>query len=240
MIAARVWWVVFCSALSFVGGACGGGSPSPSANPQQNVMVVDEGIDLSVSALQGDVVATYTETCVMAPTSDAAVTPVAVDSGAFDVLKETYLQELAQTDDSCHLATGISSKPDPLAAVAQLKARWNQMVRENKTVDQVFTYAEYLQLMGPLNDQLMTFGYHGTATSSVVAHENPNVRLVLVERQLGQRSRLRPPSRAWCKRTSTRPSSCSTTPTSTPRPSPSQPRSTPSSPPRCRSTTSAW
>ncbi len=185
MIAARVWWVVFCSALSFVGGACGGGSPSPSANPQQNVMVVDEGIDLSVSALQGDVVATYTETCVMAPTSDAAVTPVAVDSGAFDVLKETYLQELAQTDDSCHLATGISSKPDPLASVAQFKSRWNQMVRENKTVDQVFTYAEYLQLMGPLNDQLMTFGYHGTATSSVVAHENPNVRLVLVERQLG-------------------------------------------------------
>jgi hypothetical protein len=146
-------------------------------------MVIDEGIDLSVSALQGDVVAAYTASCVMGQSPpDAGV--VAVDSGAFDVLKAAYLQELAQPDDSCHLTTGISSKSDPLASVAQFKARWNRMVAENETVDQVFTYSEYLQLMGPLNTEFTAFGYHGTATSSVVAHENPGVRLVLVERQL--------------------------------------------------------
>ncbi len=189
MIRWRVSWVVVGAGLSIGVGACGGG-PSASSNPQQNVMVIDEAIDTSVSDLLGKVVGTYTETCAMGPTRDAAVMPVAVDSGAFDALKQMYLQELAQTDDSCHLTTGISSKPDPLASVAQFKSRWNQMVRENKTVDQVFTYAEYLQLMGPLNDQLMTFGYHGTATSSVVAHENPNVRLVLVERQLGSEESL--------------------------------------------------
>ena len=36
----------------------------PSANPQQNVMVIDEGIDLSVSRPAGAGVGSYTETCV--------------------------------------------------------------------------------------------------------------------------------------------------------------------------------
>jgi hypothetical protein len=35
-----------------------------------------------------------------------------------------------------------------------------------------------------------SFGYHGTATSTTVAHENPDVRLVLVERELGSESSL--------------------------------------------------
>lgn len=39
--------------------------------------------------------------------------------------------------------------------------------------------------MAPLNNEYMNFNYHGTATSSTVAHENPDVRLVLVERSLG-------------------------------------------------------
>jgi hypothetical protein len=182
--------VVLCLGPSVLGGACGGDAPSVSANPQQNVMVIDEGIDVSVGALQGKVVATYTESCVMGQAPpDAGV--VAVDSGAFDVLKATYLQELAQPDDSCHLATGISSKPDPLASIAQFKSRWNQMVSQNATLDQVFTYSEYQQLVGPLNSELNSFGYHGTATSSVVAHENPSVRLVLVERQLGSEESLK-------------------------------------------------
>jgi hypothetical protein len=190
MSASRVWWVVFCAALFGAGGACGGGGPGPSANPQQNVMVIDEGIDQSVSDLAGKVVATYTETCAMPPMSDAAVPPVAPDSGAFDALKQQILEELAQPDQSCHLTAGISGKPDPLASVGQFKSRWNEMVRENKTIDQVFSYSEYQQLMGPIDKEFMSFGYHGTATSSTVAHENPNVRLVLVERQLGMESSL--------------------------------------------------
>ena len=45
--------------------------------------------------------------------------------------------------------------------------------------------------MGTLNKELIgAFGYHGTATSTTVAHENPNVRLVLVERELGSEESL--------------------------------------------------
>ena len=44
--------------------------------------------------------------------------------------------------------------------------------------------------MGPINTEFGSFGYHGTATSSTVAHENGNVRLVLVERQLSSEGSL--------------------------------------------------
>jgi hypothetical protein len=44
--------------------------------------------------------------------------------------------------------------------------------------------------MNPINTEFSSFGYHGTATSTTVAHENPDVRLVLVERELGSESSL--------------------------------------------------
>jgi subtilisin family serine protease len=163
-----------------------------SSNQQQNVMVIDTGIDLTASDLQGRVAAVYTETCANSAggSSDAAAPP-AVDAGpAFDALKQQYLAQLAQPDDTCDLHTGISGKPDPLASIDKYKTRWNAMVRANQSISQAFTYAEFQTLMTPLNQEYMNFNYHGTATSSTVAHENPDVRLVLVERQLGSESDL--------------------------------------------------
>jgi hypothetical protein len=187
-----------CVGSFLSGSGCGSGSGVSfvpvSSNQQQNVMVIDTGIDLSVSDLQGRVSAAYTESCIDEPSSDAGATigdGGAVSSGpAFDMLKQLYLAELAQPDDSCHLTTGISPKANPLASVAQFEARWNAMVRANQTPADVFTASENNQLMGPINNEFESFGYHGTATSSTVAHENPGVRLVLVERELGSEESL--------------------------------------------------
>ena len=188
-----------------VGGApmgigCGGGSPAVTVNKivpqstsqQQNVMVIDEGIDLSASDLQGRVAAAYTETCVDDSSDAGAAGPGGVVDGgpAFDALKQMYLAALAQPDDSCHLTTGISAKADPLASIAQYKSRWNAMVRANQSPSEVFNATELTKLMNPINTEFSSFGYHGTATSTTVAHENTSVRLVLVERELGSESSL--------------------------------------------------
>ncbi len=183
-----------------VGIACGGGSGAVTVNKivpqsssqQQNVMVIDQGIDLSASDLQGRVAAAYTETCVN-DSSDAGLAGPggAVDGGpAFDTLKQMFLAALSHPDDSCHLTTGISTKHDPLASIAQFKSRWNAMVRANQTPPQAFSSAEIMKLMSPINTEFGSFGFHGTATSTTVAHENENVRLVLVERELGSESSL--------------------------------------------------
>jgi hypothetical protein len=188
-----------------VGGApmgigCGGGSSAvtvtkivpQSTSQQQNVMVIDEGIDLSASDLQGRVAAAYTETCVDDSSDAGAAGPGGVVDGgpAFDALKQMYLAALAQPDDSCHLTTGISAKADPLASIAQYKSRWNAMVLANQSPSEVFNATELTKLMNPINTEFGSFGYHGTATSTTVAHENGSVRLVLVERELGSESSL--------------------------------------------------
>ena len=156
------------------------------------VMVIDEGIDLTAGDLQGKVVASYTETCVDQSSSGGSPDAGAVDGGgpSFATLKQMYLAALAQPDDSCHLSSGISAKADPLASIAKFKSRWNAMVRANQTPGAVFSSSEIAQLMAPINTEFGSFGYHGTATSSTVAHENGNVRLVLVERQLASEGSL--------------------------------------------------
>lgn len=177
-------------------GACGGGGGGlvPSSKlQQQNVMVIDEGMDVSVPDLQGKVAGAYTETCAADTGSGPSLVPDGgpVDAGAyFNSLKQMFLTELAKTDESCHLTSGISAKKDPLSAIAQYKERWNTMVRHDQTAAQVFTPAELSVLQTPLQNELMSFSYHGTATSTTVAHENPTVRLVLVERQLMSESQV--------------------------------------------------
>jgi hypothetical protein len=200
MMGSRAVFVVILVGGTSVGLGCGGGSGPATINKivpqsssqQQNVMVIDEGIDLSASDLQGGVAAAYTETCAD-DSSDAGLAGPggAVDGGpAFDALKQMFLVALSHPDDSCHLTTGISAKPDPMASIAQYKSRWNAMVRANQSPPDAFSSTEIMKLMGPINKEFNSFGYHGTATATTVAHENGDVRLVLVERELGSESSL--------------------------------------------------
>lgn len=178
---------------------CGGGGPSlvpSSMQQQQNVMVIDEGIDLSVPDLQGKVAGAYTETCVASSGGGAdggSIVPAGgpVTSGPeFDSLKQMLIALYSQVDDSCHLKPGISGKPDPMASIAKYKQRWNQMIRANQTGSDVFTPTEWSDIQGPLQNEFQNFSYHGTSTSTTVAHGDADVRLVLVERQLMSESQV--------------------------------------------------
>ncbi len=187
MMASRGVLVAALAAGALAGSGCGSGGH------EAVVMVIDEGIDLTAADLQGKVVASYTETCVDDSSGGGGYDAGAVDGGglSFAMLKQMYLAALSQPDDSCHLSSGISAKADPLAVVAQFKSRWNAMVRANQTPSDVFSASEIAQLTGPVDAELFgAFNYHGTATSSTVAHENGNVQLVLVERQLASEGSL--------------------------------------------------
>ena len=186
MMASRALFVAVLVVGALAGVGCGSGGPDTV------VMVIDEGIDLSAGDLQGKVVASYTETCIDPSSGGGSPDGGAVDGGgpSFATLKQMYLAALSQPDDSCRLTSGISAKADPLASIAQFKSRWNAMVRANQTPAAVFSANEIAQIMNLINTEFGSFGYHGTATSSTVAHENGNVRLVLVERQLSSEGSL--------------------------------------------------
>ena len=50
--------------------------------------------------------------------------------------------------------------------------------------------------MDPINTEFSSFGFHGTATATTVAHENGTLGLVLVERELGSEGSLQTTSPA--------------------------------------------
>lgn len=177
---------VLCGPAVFGCGGGGGAAFVPaSSDPRQNVMVIDTGFDLSVRELRGKVAAAYTETCVDEP-SGGGDDAGASDAGAasFDEVKQAFLAQLSVPDNSCALSPGVSVKTDPLASIAKYQARWNAMISDGEVPTQIFTPAEIMDLQAAMDKENQTFAYHGTTTSGTVAHENPDVRLVLVEQQL--------------------------------------------------------
>ena len=174
--------------------ACGDDGPhfvAPSANRGQNLMVIDEGMDLGAAEFAGKLVAAYTFDCAAGSSNGDDGGPLGIDglsSGALADQKQQILSELAKRDDSCRLRSGISSKSDPLASVARFRARWNAAMRNNEPVSQAFSAAEWQVLMPALEQALSDFPFHGTATAGTAAHDNDSVRLVMVERPLGDAS----------------------------------------------------
>jgi hypothetical protein len=188
--------LLFGGALACALAACGGGgvpADPPGASPlaHRNVMIIDEGIDLSSPDLQGKIAATFTDVCDGGASDDGGTgTGGTSDGGAdggqsFDELKSAYIARLGVPDQSCELVPGISAKDDPLPSIEHFRARWNGMVRGQKFENQVFSASEWMTITGVMNPALASFPFHGTSTASTAAHDNPHVRLVLVERRLG-------------------------------------------------------
>jgi subtilisin family serine protease len=165
--------------------ACGDNGPSPP-NAAKTVLIMDEGFDLASAELQGKVIGAFTIACrASSASADASAPATEADGGPpFDEAKRLFMAGLAAVDDRCHLREGISAKADPLSAVARFRPRWNDMVRHEKTANQVFSKAEWDPLVAAIDDELETFDFHGTATAGTIAHANPGLRLALVERPL--------------------------------------------------------
>jgi hypothetical protein len=178
------------------GGDAPDGVPVASALAQHNVMIIDEGIDLTSPDLQGKVAAAFTALCDTSAT-DGGASDTTSDGGAaegtdagtdggpsFEDQKRAYIARLGVADQSCHLLPFISAKSDPLASIEAFRSRWNGMVRNERFRDQVFSMAEWNKITSTMDPILAPFSYHGTSTASTAAHENPSARLVLIERHL--------------------------------------------------------
>jgi len=151
-----------------------------SDKPQQNVLVIDDGFDPSVDGLKRRIAGLYSITCAPSMPSSNTMPPA-----NFDEAKSRALASLRMRDESCHLTDGVKAKTDPLANIAKYRDRWNQMVRDSQYGDALFSETEFNEISSALDSELPKAHFHGTATSGVIAHENPNVRLVLVEEPLG-------------------------------------------------------
>jgi len=155
--------------------ALGGCDGADDAAPTRTVMVVDDGFDTSVPALEGRVIASYTVSC------DAGV-EAAMNMPTFADAKAALLAEFQTADTSCRLREGIVNAPEAFPAIQQFRERWNGMISHNVRGRTVFTAAEFAQIASAMDTSEVS--YHGTSTSSTIAGENPNLRLVLIQTPL--------------------------------------------------------
>jgi hypothetical protein len=184
-------------AWTSLGQGCGDNTPA-STDHRRNVMVIDTGFDPSLPVFDGRVVATYTVACrAVTPSGDDGNDggmPPDADGGAdggpspFDDAKQAMLAALAAVDDSCQLRADLTPAPNPFGDLEESRASFNAAIRSDMLVGDSFQASSFDATYNAIAMRLPTASFHGTATSSVVADENPTVKLVLVQIQLGEPS----------------------------------------------------
>jgi hypothetical protein len=170
-----------CVTASTLGAGCGDDQPAADL-PRRNVMVIDDGFDLSLPVFQGKIAAEYTIDCDEEPDDPP-------DAGTPADMKAALLVELAEPDDSCRLHPGVNRAPS-VSDLFEERAEWNAVVRGDVVVGFMFRISPYDWLYDELAMRLATALFHGTATSSVIATDNPLVKLVIVEMKLGSAEEL--------------------------------------------------
>jgi hypothetical protein len=185
------------------GGGGGAGTVESSPDPRHNVLVIDDGFDVSVPVFNGKFAAGYSIVCEHSapapqqddsdaggaePVTDGGVLPTpdggfGPDGGLAD-RKAALIAALNTRDTSCHLEPGLVPKPDPLASIARFRDRWNQTIMASRYASTAFSQAEIDEIKKAM-ENLKDARFHGTATAGLIAHDNGAVRLVLVEERLG-------------------------------------------------------
>ncbi len=153
-------------------------SPELAAGPDDHVvMIVDNGFDLSLPALEGKVLGCYQRVC-----DAAAPEPPPAD---FAEAKGRFLEQLAQKDTSCRLEPGASlRKSASLARLAPQKEAWNTELARKALTQQHPNFSEIARVLGGED----SYSYHGTWVASALAYQNPKAKFVVVNNEAIQRA----------------------------------------------------
>ncbi len=147
----------------------------------QVVAIIDRGFDLSLPVFQGKIAGCYTVTCADAPAQTRASDPP-----TFEHDKATALAELPVKDTRCHLVPGITlRKSARLDIVAEEREAWNAAILAHTAPTDA---PEVAVVLGGED----SYSYHGTWTSSIIAYDNPGVRIVFIENDGIKRANVAP------------------------------------------------
>ena len=146
------------------------GNPKTLAGPgEHTVLIRDGGFDLNNHVFQGKIGGAYHVHCEDAPAEETATDAIQA--------REQLIKSLQTKDTSCHLLEGLdlvrSSKFDEIEGSRDL---WNERISSRGTVVDVPLSSEIPVVL----EGEETFDYHGTYVASVIAYQNPHVKLVLI------------------------------------------------------------
>ena len=144
------------------------------------VMVVDSSFDVNLEVFKDKIIGKYTIDCGDFDTKS-------VKGGSFGAVKIDDLDDFkdnlkaqlnaSEFDKDCSIIEGFKTVPKQKPQVLELRDVWNKAVKARDfstlTPEQVQTVNSNIKIS------------HGTATASVIAYKNPDVKLVLVQKHLG-------------------------------------------------------
>ena len=141
------------------------------------VMIIDDGFDVSHEVLKPKVVGQYTINC----EKDTLTAPdTEFRNSSLEQAKTVLKQRYRLPNSGCSVTDGINfSRPANFAQIEAFRERWNDgLKRKVGTLDQntVQTITRVLSGSGE---------FHGTNTSGLIGYQNADVKLVLVEMELG-------------------------------------------------------
>jgi hypothetical protein len=140
------------------------------------VLVLDDGFDSSHPVFKDKITAQYTIAC-------EEDEEEAIDSNkSFEEQKKAMIEAYASPKSLCTVKKGISFKAaDDFAEVMPFREEWNaQVLAKNVTMDAV----QQTNIRKVINGIDARVNYHGTNTASLIAYENPDVKLVFVQYEL--------------------------------------------------------
>jgi subtilisin family serine protease len=157
-------------------------NPDAMAGPgEHTVLLRDGGFDLNNHVLRGKVGGAYQVHCTAAPDGPAPTDAIEA--------RQQLIDSLQKKDTSCHLVDGIdlvrSSKFDEIEGS---RAKWNDRISSRKPTGDVPLSNEIPEVL----EGEQTFDYHGTYVASLIAYQNPHVKLVLVADESIQRADYKP------------------------------------------------
>jgi hypothetical protein len=172
--------------LSCLASACGDATPksddtkdTKTSGGGHTVMVIDDGFDSSHPVFEDKIVGKYTVVCPEDDSSDGS------DDLSFSELKTKVLKDLQSDDGDCSIKSGISfSKGSDIDQVAEYRDEWNAGILKKQGMD--LSDGEIEKIDNALSGASANKNYHGTNTAGVIAYQNPSVRLVLLQFELGK------------------------------------------------------
>jgi hypothetical protein len=153
------------------------GSPPPAGPNAHTVMIIDDGFDASHEVFKSKVVGQYTVSCdqekIAIPESEFNGTSA---EQAKTVLRNRYLSPKS----TCKVTEGIKfTKPADFTRIQQFRDKWNEGLRQKVGTLDGATVQNITRILSSSGK------FHGTNTSGLIAYQNPDVKLVLVQMELG-------------------------------------------------------
>ncbi len=158
--------------------ACGKKGDDAESEAPRVVLVFDSGFDVSQPVFQDRILATYTLSCPDQEDADEE------ESSAADTTdtRKALLAEIEAADAGCAITEGLKFDASPaFAEIEAAREAWNQSVRDKTLKPEGDDYFHKQFVLNGLDRSSKQARYHGTFVASVIARDNPNVQLVLVD-----------------------------------------------------------